>query len=213
MRELFVRGGFLMWPLFICSIISLAVIIDRFLYFRTIRENSSQLIELVSRMSSILDFDMEVYTQFRESKGPISGIIKRYISFANLHENFTFEEAKQFLQTIGQEYVRKLEHRLHVLEVSASVAPLLGLLGTVTGIMKSFNILSLSEGAARAEVVSLGIAEALITTAFGLSISIVSIVFYSYFSSKVDKVMADIEKVSNELLSLRDDSVDEALIA
>lgn len=106
------------------------------------------------------------------------------------------------MEEIGRLEIYKMERRMNVLDVIIGIAPLLGLLGTVTGIIKSFNILAALEGISQPSALSAGIAEALITTAAGLIIAIPTMAVYSFLNGIIDRNIAEMNKRSNELVEL-----------
>ena len=106
------------------------------------------------------------------------------------------------MEMVGKEEIFKMERRLNALDTIVTIAPLLGILGTVTGIINSFNVLAGLEGVVNHQLLSVGIAEALLTTATGLIIAIPSSAVYSYVNTLIDRNMADMSKRSSELLGL-----------
>ena len=117
-------------------------------------------------------------------------------AFENRH--LTEPELKEIVQASGKKAVRRLERYLPTLSTIISIEPLLGLLGTVTGMIKVFNVIS-TEGVGKAELLAGGISEALITTATGLSIAIPFLVFYNMYMDRAESITLELEK---EILSI-----------
>ena len=115
------------------------------------------------------------------------------------NQDLNREELKEFIIDQGRQEVRTLERGLVGLETVAGVAPLLGLMGTVLGMIKVFNVIS-QQGLGQANVLSGGISEALITTVTGLVIGIPAFIAYNFFTSKAEGIVVDIEKYSASLL-------------
>jgi len=175
-------GGPTAIPLLIASIFSLAVIIEKTIFFARNKQNNRNLIK---KVEMVLDEDdtMSAYSQLKGEKGPNVKLLSTALS--NLDEDP--ERIREALQVTGKNEIRKMEKHLQILDVIAMIAPLLGLLGTVLGIISSFNILGATAGVGDPTQISAGIAAALISTAIGLIIAIPTAIFYSYFSNIVER--------------------------
>ncbi|MFW6025152.1 MAG: MotA/TolQ/ExbB proton channel family protein [Candidatus Woesearchaeota archaeon] len=180
--DLIVFGGPTAFPLLIASIVSLAVVIEKFIFFKKNKEKSFYLLREVERYLE----NGDVMGALNELKGKKGANVKLLIT-ALSHYNEDPHRVREVLQAVGEDEIKKMEKHLAVLDVIAMIAPLLGLLGTVLGIIGSFNILGSVVGAGDPSQISAGIAAALISTAFGLIVAIPSAIFYSYFSNKVEK--------------------------
>ena len=175
-------GGPMAIPLLITSIISLAVIIEKLIFFSRHRDNSFRLIKKVELLVDEGDI-MGALNELKGKKGPNA----KLLSTALAHYSEDPGRIREVLQAVGEDEIQKMEKHLPVLDVIAMISPLLGLLGTVLGIISSFNILGASPAGANPAQISSGIAAALISTALGLIIAIPTAIFYSYFSNKVEK--------------------------
>ena len=191
MIDLFFRGGPVMYPLLACSILVLTVIIERLLFWVTVDLNSNrQLIEEV----------LELCRQgnWEGVRDKVSGsrdfIIKVLVS-GILHRDFSMTKA---MEATAAEEIRNMRRYMGVLDTMITVAPLLGIFGTVIGIIASFEALS-TAGIGQPQAVTAGIAQALITTAAGLGIAILSVFPYNYFNSRVEKAVLNIEKYATSL--------------
>lgn len=192
--EFFGKGGFVMYPLLLCSIAGLAIVIEKFI---TLRRKKVIIPEIVSVIDNIKDAgDVGLALSICEKhNGPFANTIRVGLENRDLPK----EEIKETLNDQGRQEVHQLERGLVILETIAAIAPLLGLLGTVIGILKVFNVISVM-GVGQANALSGGISEALITTIVGLSIGIPAVVAYNYFTNKADRLVLQIEKHSSVLL-------------
>lgn len=173
----FLKGGPVMWPLLLCSIIALAVIIERLLFW--LAETRSRDQALVHRMLHLTErglFD-EARAGGQESRDAVARILVNGLS----HHHFSLEGA---LDVAVQAELKRMKRSLTVLDTIITVAPLLGIFGTVTGILVAFG--SLEGRIPDPKIVSAGIAEAIITTVAGLAIAIPTVIAYNYFCAKVE---------------------------
>jgi biopolymer transport protein ExbB len=189
MVDTLVDGGILMIPLGICSIVALAVIGEKLYSLRRSKVIPSELEELTHNIKSEEDIKSSVQV-FRLNKTVFSKIILSVL------ENYTFDrqDLKEFVSDVGRHQTRKLQRNLGILETIAGISPLLGLLGTVTGMIRVFSTIS-EKGIGEAGSLSGGISEALVTTATGLAIAIPSLIAYNYFVSKSEDIIVEIEKL------------------
>ncbi len=176
-------------PLLISSIILLAVFIERMVFFRGMGANYPDLIFRTrehrddrSRLSSILG----------DNNDPVTDLIRRVVLEMN------GEAGEQIIRREAEKSVRRIEKYAGIVSTIATIAPMLGLLGTVTGMMKSFSGLSTS-GPAAHDILARGITEALVTTALGLIIAIPALMFYNYLVSRIEFAIRDVEYVVREL--------------
>ncbi len=193
--EWLMGGGPIMIPLFICSVLALAVILERTISLRRGRVIKQELIYIIYVIKNPKDIQ-EVAKRCDIIKGPFSNIIKRTIS--NIH--LSREEKVLDIQAAGRQEARNLERMLIVLEVITAISPLLGLLGTVLGMSQVFDVIS-EVGLGQTKAFSGGIAQALRTTIIGLGVAIPSLIAYSSFDRKVDNLVLEMEKYSMLLLN------------
>lgn len=197
MVEIILRGGPLMIPLLLCSVIALAVSLERLWYLWRCRIDSEDLMDDV-KLALQAGKVLEAMQVAKKSRGPVAAVIAAGIAYYDRDP----EEIRRHMEEVGRLEVFKLERRLPVLDVIVAVAPLLGLLGTVVGIIKSFHIMAALRGINEPSALSVGIAEALITTAAGLSIAIPAMLMYSYLSSVIDRLVTEMNKRAAELLNV-----------
>jgi biopolymer transport protein ExbB len=191
MVELFVKGGPVMYPLLGCSLIALTVILERVFFW--IRED-------ISRNQSLVDGVLEMAHRgdWEEVKREVTGskdYIIRILVSGILHKEFSMTKA---MEAAAGDEIKRMRRFLGILDTMITVAPLLGIFGTVTGIISSFEVLG-SSGIEQPLAVTAGIAEALITTAGGLAIAIPSVFFYNYFNSRAHVAALAIEKYATSL--------------
>ena len=204
--EIFLNGGLVMWPILFCSIVALAVVIDRFLALRRAKINLPAF--LVRIRGFIKNKDMNGAASFcLREKSPIANMVRKGLKkFGMGHER-----VKEAIENAGRQEVSKLEKGLSILATVAGVAPLLGFLGTVTGMIQAFMRIEDLAGAASPSDLAGGIWEALLTTAFGLIVGIPAYVAYNYFLSWVTKFVADMETVANDVVDTMQDASKEAI--
>ena len=191
MIEFFLKGGPVMYPLLACSIISLTVIIERTIFWlKEDRYRNQPLVDRVLEICQKGDWE-EVKVKVAGSKDYIIKILVNGI----LHREFSMTKA---METAAADEVKRMRHLLGVLDTMITVAPLLGIFGTVMGIITSFEILGVS-GIENPRAVTAGIAQALITTASGLGIAILSVFPYNYFNSRAENAALAIEKYATSL--------------
>ncbi|HOK40631.1 MAG TPA: MotA/TolQ/ExbB proton channel family protein [bacterium] len=190
------KGGPVMIPIILCSIIGLAIIIERIKLFRKFNYNVDEILENLKTYITMNKFN-EAINYCHTIKSPIAKIASKII--------ISYLEKEKDLEKVVEEELSEempiLERHLGILGIIANISPLLGLLGTVTGIIKSFTVIS-QQSLGDPSKLAAGIAEALITTAAGLIVAIPALAMYNYFLTKIDSLSWGIEKVSNKLIKL-----------
>lgn len=190
----FSKGGIIMYPLLICSVAALSVVIEKFISLRKKKIVIPEIVTVLENIKGKEDIGLAL-SICEKHRGPFPNIIKAGLESRGLQR----DEIREILQDQGRQEVHKLDKGLSLLETIAGIAPLLGLLGTVIGILRVFNIIQLM-GVGQAPAMAGGISEALITTIAGLSIGIPSVVGYNYFTGKSEGLVLEIEKYSAKLL-------------
>ena len=193
--EWILGGGPVMIPLLLCSVLALAIIIERAINLRRNKILKPEIIQTIEAIHSPKDIPFAI-SKCEVLSGPFSNLLKRILTNNHLSREEKFIE----IQAAGRQEMKALEKRLLVLEVITAVAPLLGLLGTVLGLENIFGIIS-ELGLGQAKAFSGGLAEAIRTTVFGLLIAIPSLVAYSYFDKKVDTFVLEMEEYSMHILN------------
>jgi biopolymer transport protein ExbB len=191
MFDLFQKGGFVMYPLLACSLISLTFILDRSLFW--IREKRLADNTLVDEILELARF--REYEKVRaRTEGAVDYVV-RVLVCGLVHREYSLPKA---MEMAAMEEIKRMKRYLPVLDTMITAAPLLGILGTVIGIIHSFDMLGRA-GIQDPQAVTSGIAQALITTAAGLLIAIFTLFPYNYFMSKVEKAAIRIEKHATSL--------------
>ena len=183
MLELFKAGGWLMIPLFICSVISIAIIAER---FWSLQQKRIAPTELVTQIWQWLKFDQVDQSRIKalQNNSPLGQILAAGL----INRNSSRDITKESILDIGRHVTVALERNLNTLGTIAAISPLIGLLGTVIGMIKVFAVIT-AEGVGNPETLAGGISEALITTATGLVVAIPSLIFYRYFRGKINKLV------------------------
>jgi biopolymer transport protein ExbB len=192
----FVKGGIFMWPLLVCSIVALTTIILRSL---ALREKNVLPLTIESEMERLAPgaSPERLYRIVHHDSSSLARIVR--VALANLR--WPRSENIEAVQTRARHEMVRLERGIVVLEVIIGIAPLIGLIGTVSGLVHVFASLGLSAGAADAKQIARGISEALNCTVFGLGIAVPSLVAFVYFSKKVEVLSVEMESLVTDLLS------------
>jgi biopolymer transport protein ExbB len=188
--KIFISGGYVMFPLLICSLLSMTIIIERLISLREKRIIKQQEIDKLNNLieNGFYDKALELCIA---NPNPLTNIIRVIIENKELPQ----ESLRQIISDSAKLELPYIEKYLTALSTLASVSPLLGLLGTVTGMMKVFRVIT-TIGLGEPAALSGGIAEALITTVFGLAIAIPSLVMHNYFQNKAEVIIGRIEGVA-----------------
>jgi len=191
MLDIFMKGGPVMYPLLACSVIVLTVIIERiFFWIGVDMRRDKPLVDEVLELCREGDWE-SVRIKTKASKDYIIKILITGI----LHRDFSMLKA---MESAAAEQIKRMRKYMGIIDTMITVAPLLGIFGTVIGIILSFEALG-SAGIEHPQVVTEGIAQALITTATGLGIAILSVFPYNYFNSRVEQSALAIEKYATSL--------------
>jgi biopolymer transport protein ExbB len=194
LRDFFLKGGPLMWPLLACSIVALAIIIERLFALRRSRIIPVDLIEEVERLVRMGRLG-DIEQLLRRNTSPICPVIMAAIKNAGMPR----EIIKDYMEEAGAAEAYAIERYLDILGIIAAISPLLGFLGTVTGMLTSFQAVS-AVGAHSSQLLAAGISQALITTVAGLSIGIPVFVCYRLLVSRSDYLVMEMEKTSARIL-------------
>jgi biopolymer transport protein ExbB len=191
MWHIFDKGGPVMYPLLVCSIIAMSVVIERAVFwFKLGIRSQPSLVDEILELSRQGDWE-SIKNKTAHAKDYIIKILVSGI----LHREFSMIKA---MEAAAADEIKNMRRFMGVLDTMITVAPLLGIFGTVLGIISSFEALG-SAGIEHPQEVTIGIAQALITTAAGLGIAILSVFPYNYFNSRVEKAAVQIEKYATSL--------------
>jgi biopolymer transport protein ExbB len=194
------KGGLLMWPILACSVIAIAVFAERLLYLHRATIHVGEFLQGLSNLLQRRNF-AEALHESAGTPGPVA----RVIHAAIIRHDAPRAELREIVQEAGQLEVPKLERFLGVLAALAYVAPLLGLLGTVTGMIDAFGTLSANGGYATVTELSNGVYKSLLTTAAGLVVATPTFIAYSYLSSRVNTLMHEMERAGIEVVHMLSD--------
>ena len=196
MFELIRAGGFLMWPILACSVVSMAIIAERFWSLRESKIAPASLVANVWQWHKSDELDAKRIQALR-----INSPLGMILAAGLLNRKHSREIMKESIEEVGRLVAHSLERFLNTLGTISSITPLLGLLGTVIGMIKVFTVIT-SQGVGDPSVLSEGISEALLTTAAGLSVAIPSLMFYRYFRGKVDDLVVTMEQEALKMVEV-----------
>ncbi len=188
MIEFLSKGGVLVGPILFCSVLALGIFLERLIRFARVRIRGYGLVEKVARHIKDGE-DHQAYELASSSDTPMGRVLAQAIEVKG--------QDRETLETVivhaTDEEVRELSRYLQTLATIGNIAPLLGLLGTVLGMIKAFMVIQQMGGKVNAAVLAGGIWEAMLTTALGLAVALPTMVAYSYLSSRVDKYEAQLQ--------------------
>lgn len=187
-----------MIPILVCSVIAAAICVERFWTLRTTQIVPRNLLSQVWNWIKNNDMDNHRLRELRVGS-PLGQILAAGIS----NHRRGREQMKEAIEEIANQVVHEMERYLNTLGTVAAITPLLGLLGTVIGMIKVFTAIRL-EGTGNAAVLAGGISEALITTAAGLTVAIPSLFFYRFFQRRVDELVISMEQEALKLVEVLD---------
>ena len=189
--EIVRAGGPVMWPLVICSLVVVTVVIERALFWILLEKYRDR--KLMDQLLNLAESAQ--WLEIKELSSTSRDHIIRILVVGILHRDYDMGQA---MEAETEMLLHRMQRYMPVLDTMITVAPLLGILGTVLGIINSFNMLG-TEGISDPKLVTHGIAQALLTTAGGLIISIVALIPYNYFNTRIDRAIHVIEKYATSL--------------
>ncbi len=204
MIELMQKGGVLMWVIVTCSILATGIFLERFFhYHRSFIEVS----EFLNGLANLIR--RKNFAEARHECAVTHVPVARVLHAAILRHDSPRAELKDIVQEAGQLEVPALEKNLPALATIAFIAPMIGFLGTVTGLMSAFATLSANSGYTSAIDISGAIYQCLITTAAGIAVAIPTFVAHQYLSARVDRLLRDMERAGIEMVQLLSDQAKE----
>lgn len=194
---LFQQGGILMWPILATSVVAMAITIERLF---SLRRATIDTREFMDSIRSVLRQNRiaEALQMCEETQGPIARIMKAGI----MKHDKSKADIREAIEDAGHLEVPRLERYLSALATCANIAPLLGLLGTVAGMIKAFAQIQYKQGQVNPSDLAEGIGNALVTTAAGLCVAIPALIVFNYFVSRVENMVLEMEVSSSELVDL-----------
>lgn len=188
------KGGWLMYVILFVSIFAFTVFVERFKYLQNIRKKSRKLSERIRQMLNKNDIRSAI-NLCKKSKEPIAKVLLAGLSNYEEDRDYIIEVIK----SAANREIPRLGKNLSIMSTSATIAPLLGLLGTVFGMIQSFHSIEL-EGTGKPQILAGGISVALLTTAFGLTVAIPTIIAYNYLTHLVDDEILHMEEEASNLV-------------
>jgi biopolymer transport protein ExbB len=201
MTELISKGGPLVWLLMACLGFSVAIFLERLSYYHRASMNIGEFLAGLASLIRRKNY-AEALQECVATRVPAG----RVIHAALLRHHAPREQLKEIVQEAGQLEVPRLERYLAILNAIAHAGPLIGLLGTVIGLLDSFTNLSSANGMTTPAEVARGVYESLITSALGLAVAIPSYLFFAFLSARARSIMHDLERAGVEIVNMIEDA-------
>lgn len=198
MWEIIIAGGPVMWPILLCSVLAAAIMLERLWTLQRKRVIPRELTDRVWKLVETRTLN-ERHIEALSRNSPLGRVLAAGLT----NRNQGREIMKEVIEDTGRHVVHELERFLNALGTIAAISPLLGLLGTVTGMIQAFEAIT-SEGVGDPRILSGGIGEALITTAAGLIVAIPALIGYRYLRGLVDFLVVEMEKEAMKLVQAFD---------
>lgn len=193
----FVRGGgWVMYPLLLLSIGALAIIIERLIAYRTLANTSPGLLPEVLKLTRSKRFD-DAVKLCDAQPGPVAACLVAVLR----HRERPVQVAERQVEEVGGEFFVRLERYLPFLDTVTTIAPLLGLLGTIVGMIGTFNAIAVQQTRGNSDAVLSGVGEALYATATGITIAVICFVAYNFFAARLRSVTAETEGAATKLIN------------
>ncbi len=194
----FIRGGgIIMIPLLLLSFGAIAVIVERLLAFRTLGHTAPGLLQQVLRLTQENRFE-EAAKLCQNTSGPLAASLGAVLQ----HRDRPIGVAERQVEEVGQDYFIRLERLLPFLDTTTTISPLLGLLGTIVGMIGTFNAIGAqTRSGGNSDAVLSGVGEALYATATGITIAVVCFVAYNYFAAKLRTITSESEQGATKLIN------------
>jgi len=189
MLDLFQKGGFMMYPILLCSVAALGITIERLIYISTRSAQNRKFIEAARQAGN----GKQRLKKIRETADRIPSPVSALVAAAIDNMNEPEDKRNTIVWRVGSFQRRDLEKYVNTLGVIAHISPLMGLLGTVIGMIRAFMTIQALGGQVDATDLAGGISEALITTAFGLAVAIPAMIFYHFIQGRVDNIETEMK--------------------
>jgi len=195
MFELLLKGGPVMIPIGLCALAATVIIVERLLFFRAVKRDDDRLLSKVRPTISQGRYD-EAASLCDQNESPLARLVRAGID----HRDYPESDVKEAVMNAANREVPRLERFITALGTIANISTLLGLFGTVTGNIRAFGVLAASGAMGNPSLLAGAIAEALVTTAAGLAVSIPAAIFYNYFVTRANKTIVDMESSVGDLV-------------
>lgn len=194
----FIRGGgFVMYPLLLLSLAAVVVIVERLIAFRQYGALAPGLLQETLALSRQGNYS-EALAACRARIGPLAACLGVVLE----HRGQSLPEIERLVEEAGQDYFIRLEQLLPVLDTTTTIAPLLGLLGTIVGMIGAFNAIALQAHQGSSDTVLAGVGQALYATATGLIIAVICFAAYNYFAARLRTIVAQTEQAATKLINV-----------
>ena len=199
MIDYFIAGGWFMLPLLICSVLLISIVIERIWFLQKRLVSPEGLLRTFINHSKDQSITIQQQDSYIESSSLGELLVTAY-RFKDKPRNIVEDKVVEASSNVRM----KLERNLNMLGIIASISPLLGLLGTVVGMITVFANINLVDGSSNSDLLASGISEALITTAFGLLVAVPGLIFYKYFSARVNLHMLNMQNELSKFVDFLD---------
>ncbi len=194
------KGGIIMFPICLCSVVALAIIVERLIFFKKSSDNLDVFFNSVQRYLRLGE-DEKAVDHCQKFPNPLGRLIQAGLDEKDL-PRWKLEEK---LSIAGQEEINSFGKNIRGLEVIATITPLMGLLGTVIGMVQDFNKVEQSQGQVNPGLLAGGIWEALLTTAAGLAVAIPTVVMLHYFEGRIERIRFQLSKYGQKFIHCFDE--------
>ncbi len=190
-------GGIIMYPLLLLSLGAIAVIVERLLAFNALGHTAPGLLKRVIDLARANKF-ADAIQLCDDTRGPLAASLGAILR----HRDRPIAVAERQVEDVGQEYFIRLERLLPFLDTTTTISPLLGLLGTIVGMIGTFNAIAVQQQTkGNSDAVLSGVGEALYATATGITIAVVCFVAYNYFASRLRTITSETEQGATKLIN------------
>ena len=196
MLEMMKAGGPLMWPILFCSILALAIVIERFWSLQTRRVAPKNLVAQVWQWEKVGHLDARRIQDLRRGSA-----LGRILAAGLVNRRHDREVMKESIEEVGRHVVHDMERFLNTLGTIAAISPLLGLLGTVVGMIQVFSVIT-TQGVGDPSLLAGGISQALLTTAAGLTVAIPALIFHRFFRGRIDELVVTMEQEAIKMVEV-----------
>lgn len=186
-----------MYPLLLLSLVAVVIIVERFLAFRQFGGLAPGMLSDVTKRCRNGKYD-EALKVCRDGSGPVAHCMSVVLE----HRTQPIREVERLVEETGQDYFIRLERLLPVLDTTTTISPLLGLLGTIVGMIGTFNAISAQQARGNSDAVLAGVGEALYATASGILIAVICFMAYNYFTSRLRTITAETEQAATKLINV-----------
>ncbi len=192
----FQAGGFVMYPLLLLSLTAIAVIVERLIAFNQLGHLAPGLPAEVDKLCRQGRYE-ESLKACEARRGPVAACLAVILR----HRAQPTREVERLVEETGQDYFIRLERLLPVLDTTTTISPLLGLLGTIVGMIGAFNAIAMQQNRGNSDTVLAGVGEALYATASGILIAVICFMAYNYFSARLRTITAETEQAATKLIN------------